>query len=335
MASITASAPAKLMLYGEHAVVYGAPCIVTAVDLRVRVTVTPRADEQVSVATPALTAPYTTTLAAVAGGDPTPQETSFVLAALRGFWAATGGAFGVEIVTASDFTQAYGLGSSSAVTVATLAALAAALARPLSPAQLFTLGYRAVLDVQGGLGSGFDIATALYGGTLYFVTGGKVIQPLDVPELPLVIGYSGVKARTTVYGRQVAGLRAAFPGLVGGAMDLIGGVVDAAREALLASDYASAGRLMDFNQGLLDALGVGTPALNRLIEAARGAGAYGAKLSGAGGGDCMFALVDEAHRGDVEAALANTGLPGAEVVRVRNDAPGVRVEREPNPRPLP
>ena len=99
-------------------------------------------------------------------------------------------------------------------------------------------------------------------------------------------------------------------------------------DALLAGDYATAGRLMDFNQGLLDGLGVSTQPLNRLIEAARAAGAYGAKLSGAGGGDCMFALVDDAHRPAVEAALANTGLPGAEVVRVRNGAPGVRIEDE-------
>ena len=326
MPSVTASAPAKLMLYGEHAVVYGAPCIVTAVDLRVRATVTPQVGERVSVSTEARAEPYVTTITALERGEAVPREVAFVLAALRGFWAATGGAFGVEIVTSSDFTRAYGLGSSSAVTVATLAALAEAAGRPLPPLDLFKLGYAAVLDVQGGLGSGFDIAAALYGGTLYYVTGGRVIRPLDMPALPLVIGYSGVKARTTEYGRRVADLRARFPALVNGALDLISGVVDAARDALLAGDYATAGRLMDFNQGLLDGLGVSTPPLNRLIEAARAAGAYGAKLSGAGGGDCMFALVDDAHRPAVDAALANTGLPGAEVVRVRNSAPGVRIE---------
>jgi mevalonate kinase len=326
MASVTASAPAKLMLYGEHAVVYGAPCIVTAVDLRVRVTVTLQGGDRVGIATPTLAEPYATTCQEITGGAAAPREVAFVLAALRGFWAEAGGLFGVEIATASDFTQAYGLGSSSAVTVAALAALAEATGHTLPAERLFALGYRAVLDVQNGLGSGFDIAAALYGGTLYFVTGGKTIEPLDLPELPLVIGYSGVKARTTDYGRRVAELRGHFPALVNGVMSLITQTVDAAREALLVGDYAAAGRLMNLNEGLLDALGVSTPALNRLIEAARGAGAYGAKLSGAGGGDCMFALVDGNRRAAVEAALDGTGLPGAGVVRVRTGAAGVRVE---------
>jgi mevalonate kinase len=70
-------------------------------------------------------------------------------------------------------------------------------------------------------------------------------------------------------------------------------------------DYVSLGKLMNVNHGLLDALGVGTSELSALVYAARNAGAYGAKITGAGGGGCMVALTDSPV--EVASAIENAG----------------------------
>jgi mevalonate kinase len=273
-----------------------------------------------------LAQPFAATTEQLISSQALPQEVEFVACALRTFWKSYGATFGVEIVTRSQFSQSYGLGSSSAVTVATMKALAEAVGAATDRDRLFRLSYETVLEVQKGIGSGFDVAAATYGGTLYFVTGGKVIHPLAEPVLPLVIGYSGVKARTTAYVRKVARLRQRFPQFVESIMERIGKVVDDAKLSLEEGNYELFGQYMNLNQGYLHALDVSTPELDSLISAARQNGAYGAKLSGAGGGDCMIALVGEESRAKVEMAIRGSGIPGAEVLAVRTAADGVRVE---------
>lgn len=326
MSSATASAPSKVMLLGDHAVVYGYPCIVTAADLRVQVTARLLGAPEVTIHAAGLAQPYATTVEQLVSDRELPRKVGFVAAALRHFWRSHGAAFGVELVTRSQFSQSYGLGSSSAVTVATIAALAAAAGRAVDRDRIFQLSYETVLEVQEGIGSGFDVAAATYGGTLYYVTGGKAIHPLAQGALPLVVGYSGVKARTTDYVRKVAQMQRRFPDYVGFVMESIGKTVDRARSALEQGDHELFGQYMNLNQGCLAALEVSTPELDALISAARRAGAYGAKLSGAGGGDCMIALVGEESRAPVEAAIRGLDIPGAELLAVRTGAEGVRLE---------
>ncbi len=323
--TVTASAPAKLMLYGEHAVVYGAPCIVTAADLRVRASVTLRDDDRVIIRAPLLPEPFAARADDILRGADAPPGARFVVAALRACWR-TATPCGLELRTQADFSHSYGLGSSSAVTVATVRALSAATGRALDARQLFRLSYDAVLEAQEGIGSGYDVAAAVFGGTLYYVTPGDVIEPLPLGELPLVIGYSGVKASTTEWVQRAAGLRERHPALVQHIWRLMQELVDEARAALARRDWPACGRLMDINHGLLSAIGVSTARLDALIHAARAAGAHGAKLSGAGGGDCMIALADEGRHAAVAAALDGSGLPGACVVAVRTGAEGARIE---------
>lgn len=323
--TVTASAPAKLMLYGEHAVVYGGPCIVTAVDLRVRASVRLRRDSRISVRTPMLSEPFTTDVDEVMRGTSPPPAALFVVAALRAYWREATPC-GLDLHTHADFSHSYGLGSSSAVTVATVKALGEAAGCPLDAQQVFRLSYTAVLDAQRGIGSGYDVAAASFGGTLYYVTPGDIIEPLAVGEPPLIIGYSGIKASTTEWVRRVAELRERHPALLQQTWRLAKDLVEQARGALGHRDWTTCGGLMDFNHGLLSALGVSTAPLETLVHAARAAGAYGAKLSGAGGGDCMVALVDEARRSTVAHALNSSGVAGAGVVPVRTGAEGVRIE---------
>lgn len=341
--SVSASAPGKLVLLGEHAVVYGYPCIVSAIEARVRVSVRVLGEDQVTLRVPGLPEPFMMNVEGVLRASRFPPAVRFVAFAVRRFWEHVGETFGVEVATGGQalvsygrgeerglsqdaFGVSYGLGSSSAVTVATLQALAEVTRQEMDLGGIFRLGHEVVLAAQEGLSSGFDVAAATYGGTLYYVTGGKVIEPLAVGELPLVVGYTGVKADTTEYIKRVARRRQKFPLLVETILESIAALVDEAKEALGREDFARVGRLMNLNQGWLQALGVSTEELDSLIHAARLAGAYGAKLSGAGGGDCMIALVDEARRSEVERAIEESGLPGARVVRIRTGAEGVRIE---------
>lgn len=325
MPTITTSAPGKLMLYGDHAVLYDQPCLVTAVDLRMRVSATLYESDEVRIRTPMLPKSVVLSLSELADGGPLPQAIKFVGLAIRKFWQQTNQQFGLKIRTESQFTHAYGLGSSSAVTVATLKALAEATNTPLTLAKLFHLSYETVLEAQSGRASGFDVAAATYGGTLYYHVG-QPPQPLAVPDLPLIVGYSGTKASTTELVAQVANLHQRHPKHVNRIMESIGLLVEDARTALEQGDMETAGALMGFNQAYLQALQVSSPPLDTLISGVLRHGAYGAKLSGAGGGDCMIALINQSCRPKIESYFTNSLLAGAELLTAATGAEGVRIE---------
>lgn len=319
---IETSAPGKLMLLGEHAVVYNRPCLVTAVDQRMHCW-TSILDE------PILTIEaedvglrgYKKTLEKL-GQSKIPQVAKFVEIAVLNFRKKYPFNKGVAIKTKSEFSSQFGFGSSSAVAVCTIKALSELFKAKLSPKEIFDIGYQTVLDVQGK-GSGFDVAAAVYGGTLYYVTAGKVIKQLKVEQLPIVVGYTGFKASTSEIVKQVAKKAAKYPRVIERIYDESKILVELAKKALKKKDWSTLGQLMDFNQGLLESLGVGSKKLAAMIYAAREAGALGAKLSGAGIGDCMIALVNKRNKKRVERAIK---IVGDEIIKIGFNAEGVKVK---------
>lgn len=300
---ISVSAPGKLLLLGEHAVVFGGPCIVTAVDQRLTVTAE-RSDRVLIVA-------------------PQVKETKFVDSAVWAFFSKYKKDRGVKFSIASQFSHQVGFGSSSAVTVATLKALSLFFDVPMSDREIFDMAYQVTLNIQG-VGSGFDIAAALYGGTIYFKKGGSTIDPLNLSDIPLVVGYTGTKADTPTLVRQVAEKQKRYPEKVNKIFAAIGKLVEEARIKMGEGDWERVGKLMDFNQEYLRDLGVSSEKLEVMISAAKQTGAWGAKLSGAGGGDCMIALTSSDKKEVVEKAIAKAG---GEVIAVSPNAEGVRVEK--------
>lgn len=322
MRTTTYASPGKLMLLGEHAVVYNLPCVVTAVDQRMRATVEITDDRAFSLDAPEVNVSgYQKQMDELGKGD-VPKGAKFVELAAKNFVETFSFVGGIKITTSSDFSSQFGFGSSSASIACVLKALSEISGKRLDNQKLFDLAYRTVLDVQGK-GSGFDVAAAIWGGTLYFVTGGKTIEPLKIKDMPLVIGYTGVKADTVTIMDEVSKKMSAQPERVERIYDAISKLVEDAKVKMLEGDWERVGKLMDFNQEYLRDLGVSSEKLEALISAAKGAGAYGAKLSGAGRGDCMIALVPPTKRKAVEDAIAQVG---GQVIHITSGAEGVRVE---------
>jgi len=346
MKKITVSAPGKLMLFGEHAVVYGRPCLVTAVGQRMRAIVELTEDSMFQLDAPDVSVSgYRKPMSELGKGDPStslgtsiPKGAKFVEVAVKNFFSSqftskerasvgTGSTFevgkaGIKVTTSSEFSSEFGFGSSSAATVCVIKALSELTGKKLSKKNVFDLSYKTVLEIQGQA-SGFDVAAATFGGTLYFVIGGKVIKQLNLPSLPLIVGYSGIKADTVTLVNQVKKKANKYPKVIDDIYDSIGYLVNQAKNALVKGDFQTVGELMNLNQGYLESLGVSSDKLESMIHAAREAGAYGAKLSGAGGGDCMIAL---APNNKVEAVKKAINNVGGQVVDIKAHIEGVRID---------
>jgi mevalonate kinase len=170
--------------------------------------------------------------------------------------------------------------------------------------------------------SGIDTAVAAHGGFVYF----RRAAPLETlgvrGTLELCIGHSGTASSTKAMVEAVARLRERKPQIVEKAFEGIQALVRNARLALEAGDRVALGRLMDLNQMILAGLFVSTEELERMCGLARESGALGAKLTGAGGGGCVVALVPDAEHGD--RVLAAWKAAGFEGFRTQTGAPAVR-----------
>lgn len=320
---VTASAPGKLMLYGEHAVVYGSPCIVTAVDQRVRVTVEPNGEGEIHVCSPNVGLDEYHKKISRLGKDDLPKSMAFVEMLVKRFYEKYQINEGIRISTESDFSTQFGFGSSAAVVAALTKALSSYFYKKMENREIFEMAYQAVLDVQG-VGSGFDVAASVYGGTIYYVTPGTVIENVYEGNLPMVVGYTGVKADTPTLIRQVAELKR-NEGWVEAVFGDITDLVNRAKILFVKQDFEQLGKLMNKNQKLLSTLNVSSVELDKLIKVSKESGANGAKLSGAGGGDCMISFTAESKRENVIEAIK---VAGGVWMDVRTGAPGVRLESE-------
>ena len=314
------------MLLGDHAVVYNNPCLVTAVGQRMHATVTLLNEPVFQLEAPDVgVTNYQKPLSALGVGD-VPKGARFVEAALQNVMESAPQQFsrmsGIRIETRSEFSSEFGFGSSSSSTVCVVKALSELFSLHLHNKELFDIAYKTVLDVQG-VGSGFDIAAGIYGGTLYYVGGGAVIEPIEIDSLPLIVGYSGIKGDTPRLIRQVAKEREHHPEVYDVLFAQSNSLVESGKDALKAHDFMALGALFQKGETLLAGYGVEIEKLVQMIEASENAGAWGAKMSGAGGGDCMIAVADVDTTPSVTQAIRSVG---GEVVEVETHVAGVRVE---------
>ncbi len=319
---ITVSAPGKLMLLGEHAVVYGNPCLVATVGQRLFMTVSKIDESILRIVSKAVgLVNYQKDLKNVGQGD-IPRGARFVEGTVKHYFEIYKFKSGLQINIKSDFSPLYGFGSSSAVIVCTLYGLSILFNQPLTLRQLFDMSYQVVQEIEG-LRSGFDIAAAIWGGCLYFIGNGKVIEPIQVNDIPLIVGYSGIKADTPTQVAQVANLKRRNPQKTNRIFSEINKLVEKAKIAIIQKNWKQFGILMNSNQLFLRQLQVSTDKLELLISTALKAGAWGAKLSGAGGGDCMIAVAADDNKESVKLAITQAG---GQVIEVETNVIGVRLE---------
>ena len=308
-------APGKIILFGEHAVVYGRPAIAAPVQqVQAHAEIYPHRRCQIQAADLG----RVIVVAEAPDDDPFARIVRLVCAELERplpRW---------RIVVRSEIPIAAGLGSGAAIAAAIARGMAAAFGEELSRERLSALVYE-VEKLHHGAPSGIDNTVVAYEQPVWFVRG-REPQPFAVGEsLHLLVADTGVASPTRV---TVGAVRRAWEGdpLRYEAMfDAVGAIATAARGAIAAGDAAALGLLMDENQRLLAAMNVSSPELERLIFAARNAGALGAKLSGGGGGGNMIALARAAAVERVGQALRAAGA--TRVIRTAIHLPAPRGRR--------
>jgi mevalonate kinase len=294
----TGHAPGKVILFGEHAVVYGRPALAAPVT-QVRATAVVRSGETgAGLIIHALDLNRQVRLNE--DGEPLAE-----IARLGLRWLELSEPDWVVEIS-STIPIASGLGSGAAVSVAVLRALACAAGRKLSPPQASALAFE-VERMHHGTPSGVDNTVVAYGQPVYFVRG-QSPKPFAIGRpFFLAIGDTGIASPTRVAVSDVRARWDAEPGRYDRLFDRIGDIVVLAKEAIRDGEPDALGPLMDANHTLLQEIGVSSPELDALVAAARDAGAGGAKLCGGGRGGNMIALVTPASADAVADALRAAG----------------------------
>lgn len=299
-----ATAPAKCILLGEHAVVYGMPCLSVALDMRT-----------------AVAAERSTSATTVNGHPLDARYHSYLMQVLDRVWKDPSS---VRLTTRSGIPSSSGMGSSAALSVAATAALFD-LQEGASDAAVAQAAFESERATQGG-GSPNDTSVATAGGAILVAPERRKDAGLEhlwsvtlddksweihrahLPKLGLVIGVSGVRSET---GEQVAKVRRFVELSRFGeeTIETVGGLVWDGLDALRTEDLTTFGKIMGRCQTALHTMGVNHPSLQRLIDAAHTVpGTYGAKLTGAGGGGSIIVLTTDPD-GVAEAIGRAGGVP--------------------------
>jgi mevalonate kinase len=303
MPAVSAYAPGKIILFGEHAVVYGRPAIavpVTEVQARAMIKAEPRGPSS-SVRIVAPDIDLESALEELPKKHPLRSAVARTLDALE---IKRPPAFTLRV--SSTIPIASGLGSGAAVTIAIIRAVSSFMGRQLSDEAVCSLAFE-VERIHHGTPSGIDNTVITYGKPVYFRKG-KPPEILQIRQaFSLVIGDTGIASPTAA---SVGDVRKAWQknrDHYESLFDSVGAIAESARQSIELGMIETLGPLMDVNHGILRKMGVSSPELEKLVGAARKAGAWGAKLSGGGRGGNMIALVPPDKVPVVSHALTTAG----------------------------
>ncbi len=296
----TASAPGKVILFGEHAVVYGQPALAVPVaQVQATVTVTGAARKGVWVEAPNVG--LSSELSSLAPDHP-------LAAAIRAIFStlAVSRPPACTVYVQSTIPVASGLGSGAAVSIAILRSLSAFLGHPLPPEQVNRLAFE-IEKLYHGTPSGIDNTVITYARPVYFVQGQPIERLHPGAAFTLIIADTGISSPTKIVVGDIRSRWEADPERYDKLFGEIGGIVRQARQAIEAGETASLGPLMNRNHELLCQMTASSPELDRLVASARSAGAGGAKLSGGGRGGNMIALVTPENAEKISQVLYKAG----------------------------
>lgn len=313
--SSAGTACGKVILLGEHAVVHGVPAIAVGIDrgAKARAFAKGQGPSELHVQSWNVDVREGDT-ASMLG-----RAFTAIVEATRTHLEGEGIPFEPCLVEASaDLPPGGGLGCSAATGVA--------VARALDPSAAPSVVAARAMEwerVFHGNPSGIDAAVAARGGSVLFERGAPIVQLRVRSELTLVIGSSGMASSTKSMVDLVAKKLSTQPDVTRGIFERIRGLVREARAAIEAGDVATLGRLLVENQACLAELSLSTPEIDALCRIAAERGALGAKLTGAGGGGSVVALVDSTEVGErVLAGWRAAGFDGFSArVRAPSDTP--------------
>jgi mevalonate kinase len=290
----SASACAKIILCGEHAVVYGQPAIAVPVSsLRATVTAQPAATFQIHLAD-------MNEVLTLASEHPIAEVARWVLAHLQQDPPLA------ELHIQSAIPIASGLGSGAALATAVARTLFLLLGAVPTPETINPLVYETE-KLFHGTPSGIDNTVIAYEQPVYFIKG-QPIEPLAIRgQFHFLIADTGIAAPTKVSVGDVRTLYEQDRARIQPLLNAIGRISTQVRGALEQGKADILGSLMNENHALLQRLTVSAPELDVLVDAARAAGALGAKLSGGGRGGNMIALVPAVQMAIIETALRQAG----------------------------
>jgi len=305
----TASAPGKIILFGEHAVVYGRPALalpVTQVHADVEITDSPRTGVWIDAPEVSLHAELNTL--------PSDHPIASVIHNL--FFLSRVSPFpSLNIKITSTIPVASGLGSGAAVTVALIRALSVSINYPMTDDAVNAFAYE-IEKLHHGTPSGIDNTVITYAKPVYFIKS-QAIETFKVGQpFTIVIADTGISAPTKESVGDVRKLWEADKEKWGSVFNQIGRIANEAREKIEKGKWNDLGGLMNQNHSLLQEMTVSSPELDKLVSAARNAGALGAKLSGGGRGGNMIALVEPNQADAVARSLKEAGAKNTIITQV-------------------
>ncbi|MFI5421877.1 MAG: mevalonate kinase [Nitrososphaerales archaeon] len=277
-AAVSASAPGKIILTGEHFVVHGSYAVAAGINRRVRVTVKPSKNGFSSIASGKDSSK-------VASEDGKFRAAKTIIRKLVQDYEQNSNP--IEVQIDSDIPAGSGLGSSAAVSVACTAAITKYFGNIVSSKDLFALAMFGEKQVHGNP-SGIDIEASISGGIILFnkSTGAKTIKTQNRVSLGVI--YSGEKRSTSLLVAKVARQRDAHPNFFRNLTKSASYQSLELTDALNRGDVERIGTLFNIAQTELEWIGVSTPSIQKIIERVSGEGTYGAKITGAGGGGSII-----------------------------------------------
>lgn len=303
MPAFTATAPGKIILAGEHAVVYDQPALAVPLhEVRARAVVQAAIDQHPP--TISITAPQIELKDMLEHLSPDHP----LKVVIEGVFNALGihQPPAIKIQIHSTIPISAGLGSGAAVSVAVIRALSGFLGHPLSEEKVSEIAYQAE-KIHHGNPSGIDNTVITYQQPVYF-TRGNQLETFSIPQpLPLIIADTGIPSSTAAAVKAVRQGLKKEPERYQEIFAEIGDLVRKIKLLLESGDLSPLGRMLTQNHQLLRSLDVSSPELDKLVETALSAGAQGAKLSGGGRGGNMLALVNKSRAEEIDQQLLEAG----------------------------
>ena len=302
MPAVTAKASGKIILFGEHAVVYGYPAIAVPIQsVQVKVTILPIVKGSHSlIKIRNLDWEEDIIFSDLENNDPIKASIMNVLSLIDGkppFF---------ELTISSSIPIAAGLGSSAALAIAITQGLSQFLGINFSKDQINDLAFQSE-KIQHGSPSGIDNSVISFGKPIYFLKGSPLVQIEITSPLNIILGDSGKRTLTKDVVTEVKTLLDNDSTTVQPILENIGSITKDALLALQTGNLVQIGKLMSYNHECLKKIGVSSFELNHLVDAAIKSGALGAKLCGGGQGGFMAALCDSESIEKVSAGLRSAG----------------------------